>query len=235
MRLCIRAMQTGARALTRAVVAVVLVAITASTGHAAPWSFELPAGYTEQPGAAEADLAALREAPRTVSADAQVYVSPDGTVRLTRLTWLSRFDAQPTRGGLETMDKQVAAGNERRGARVSESRDVIGDQLVAEQVLDIDGTRVDMRRIYAADRDRVVHMFTLVCAGPADRLADCERAQRSMQLVLPDQAALSGSAEEPPAERHVAALIGQIAGGVLVAAVALWLVFRRDRRRRRQH
>ena len=221
--------------LHRAVLALALVAAATTAAHAAPWSFELPAGYTEQPGAGEADLERLRKVPRTVSVDAQVYLSPDGNVRLTRMTWLSKFDVAPTRGGLESLDKGVASGGGKHGTIVTESRQLVGDQLVGEQVIDVGALRVDMRRIFAADTEHVVHMFTVVCAGPAAQLAGCERAQQSMQLVLPNQASLSGEQAARGSShrgKSTAYLVGQMVGGLLVAAVALWLVFRASKRKR---
>src|SRR5687768_6925689 len=91
-------------AMTRLLLVLAIVAGAPVNAHAAPWSFELPEGYTEQPGAADRELAQLRAVPRTVSADAQVYTSADGSVRLTRMTWLSRFDVAPTRGAIESME-----------------------------------------------------------------------------------------------------------------------------------
>lgn len=215
--------------MVRALVAIVVVACAASLADAAPWSFELPDGYTEQPGAADAELAKLRDVPRTVSVDAQVYLSPDGNVRLTRMTWLSQFDVPPTRGGLESMDRGVASGGGKHGTIVSDSRQLVGDQLVGDQVIDVDALRVHMRRVYAADTDRVVHMFTIVCAGPADALAACEKAQQTMQLVLPNQAPLSAT---PAAQKQtdVAYIAGVITGSVLVVLVVAWLVLRARKR-----
>ncbi len=209
---------------------VVMITAAAPYAHAAPWSFELPEGYTEQPGAADAEIAQLRSVPRTVSADAQIYLSADGSVRLTRMTWLSRFDVPPTRGALESMERDIAAGNARGANRVvSQDARFVGDQLVADQVLELERRRVDMRRIYAADTENVVHMVAVICAGPADQLADCEKAQATMQLVLPNQAALGAKSTE---ERGAGlALVLVLCGSVLVViVVAVWLV-RRARKR----
>jgi hypothetical protein len=207
---------------------IIVVLFLVSPASAAPWSFELPAGYSEVPGGADGELEQLRAVPRTVSADAQVYLSPDGRVRLTRMTWLSSFDVTPTRGNLVSLDKGVAAGGSKHGKVTREAREIVGDQLVGEQVIDIEATRVQMRRIYAADRNRVVTMFTVVCAGPEDALAACDRAQQTMRLVLPNQASLTGS---PPQRRGTAYVAGYVAGSVLVALGVVWLVLRMRRRR----
>lgn len=215
----------------KALVAIATLALVAARADAAPWSFELPEGYTEQPGAASAELATLRNVPRTVSVDAQVYTSADGSVRLTRLTWLARFDVAPNRRALESLERGIAVGNARSANRqVSHETEFAGDQLVAEQVLELERMRVTMRRIYAADTENVVHVFTVICAGPVEQLGDCERAQRSMQLILPNAAPLAEARPRADAGTNVAYVIGFVVGGVLMLGVAVWLV-----RRRRRH
>jgi hypothetical protein len=209
----------------RVLAVLAAVVVTSSTAHAAPWSFELPAGYTEVPGAADEQLARLRKVVRTVSADAQVYVSPDGRVRLTRMTWLSKFDVTPTRGGIEKMDRELSAGNGKAGTIVSESRELVGEQLLGEQVVDIGELRADMRRLYAADREQVVTMFTVICAGAKDALGDCERAQQTMRLELPNQASISGAAPEASKLPYVLGALG----GAAVLGVLIWLWWRRRR------
>jgi hypothetical protein len=214
----------------RVAAAFVVVLAWAAAAHAAPWSLELPAGYTEQPGAADAEVEQLRKVARTVSVDAQVYVSPDGNVRLTRMTWLSKFDVTPGRGSLDSLDRGVASGGAKHATKnISATRELVGEQLIGEQLLDVDGTRVHMKRIYAADTANVVHMFTVVCAGPAEQLADCEKAQASMQLTLPNQASLSGAPADE--ETSIAYVLGFATGVLVVVLAVVWLI-RRARTRR---
>lgn len=205
-----------------------LALLAASRAHAAPWSFELPAGYTEQPGVADAQLEALRKVPRTVSVDAQVYVSPDGTVRLTRMTWLSQFAVPPTKGGLESLERGVMSGAAKQATKhVSDSYRFEGDQLVADQVDEVGGERVQQRRLYSVDRDKVVHLFMVICAGPPDRLGACTKAQQSMQLTLPNAAALSPA---QPEQHDVAYIIGVITGIAIVLLLVAWLARRATRK-----
>jgi hypothetical protein len=213
----------------RAVVVASLV-MAAATAQAAPWSVELPAGYTEQPGGADALTAALSKRPRTVTADAQLYLSPDGRVRLTRVTWLTRFAIAPTRNGLLNLERGVMEGAKKQATtHVSDSFEWHGEQLVADQVDDVAGIRIHQRRLYSADTSRVVHALLVVCAGPADQLADCEKAQQTMELTLPDAASLTAAPAEDK-KSNVAYLIGQITGGVLVLVLAIWYVMRRRTR-----
>jgi hypothetical protein len=215
----------------RALLAAAFVMCAVLPARAAPWSLELPAGYTEQPGAADAEVEQLRKVARTVSVDAQVYLSPDGDVRLTRMTWLSKFDVKPGRGSLDSLDRGVASGGAKHATKtVSATRQFVGEQLIGEQVLDVEATRVHMKRIYAADTANVVHMFTVVCAGPADKLADCEKAQASMQLTLPNQASLSTTSGAAGEETSVAYVLGFVTGVLVVVVVVVWLI-RRARRR----
>lgn len=212
----------------KALLAIGFVALFAAGARAAPWSFELPEGYTEQPGAANAEIAQLRDVPRTVSVDAQVYTSADGSVRLTRLTWLSQFDVAPNQRALESLERSIAVGNTRGANRqVSHEAQLVGDQLVADQVLELERMRVHMRRIYAADTANVVHMFTVICAGPAEQLADCERAQQSMQLILPNQAPLGAAPPRDDGAPNIALVAGSVLGGFLMLCAAAWLLRRR--------
>lgn len=212
------------------IIAAVLGA--AASAHAAPWSFNLPDGYTELPGAANAYVEKLRDIPRTVSADAQLYTPPGGAVQLTRITLRSQFDEAPTRDTLENMDRGAVESTAKQVTkRISATRQFHGDQLVANQVDEMAGLRVTQRRLYAADTSNVVHLFTVMCAGPTDQLAECEKAQQSMVLMLPNQASLDVrvTTSRPDQEREF--LLGQIAGGVIVLVLVIWYVARRRKRR----
>lgn len=211
-----------------AIVVGAMVLGAAATAQAAPWSFELPEGYTEQPGAADAQIEALRKQPFTVSLDAQLYLSPDSNVQLTRMTWLMKLNAAPSRASVVNLDRGVVKGAAAQATHhVSDTRHWIGDQLVAESIDDKDGYLVAHRRLYSADSQGIVHILTVICAGPIGQLGDCERAQQTMQLALPDQAPLPN--DSPKRETDLAYLAGQITGGLLVAALVIWLVRRRNR------
>lgn len=215
----------------RAALVLVLCAAATVRASAAPWSIELPDGFVEQLGVAEPQLEALRKIPRTVSVDAQVYVSADGRVRLTRMTWLSQFDVPPTRGGLESLERGVMSGSAKQATKhISDSRRFVGDTLVAEQADDVTGTRIVQRRMYAADTSRVVHLLSVTCAGPADQLAACEKAQASMQLVLPNGAKLDGTAPARDEEKDVAYIAGYVTGIAFVVLIVVWLVLRMRRK-----
>jgi hypothetical protein len=206
--------------------AIAVVMCAAASADAAPWSFELPAGYTEVPGAAESQLQVLRKQPTTVSVDAQVYLAPDQTVQLTRITLLSKMSTLPSRASLVQMDRGVVSGASKQATKhVSDTRNWVGDQLVADTVDEKDEIRVHQRRLYSADAEGVVHMFTLICAGAADQLAECEKAQQTMQLTLPNQAALPN--ESPKRKHDIAYVIGQIMGGLVVVVLLIWLLVRR--------
>jgi hypothetical protein len=209
-----------------------LVLCTAAAAHAAPWSFNLPAGYTEIPGGSDAHVEKLRAVPGTVSADAQVYTSADGAVKLTRVTWLLKLDGPASRAELENMDRNTAKGSSKRATKhISESRSFNGDQLVAEQVDEVQNIRVHQRRIYAVDTSQVAHVLTVGCAGPADQLAECVKAQQSMVLMLPNQASLDVVVTKPDDGKKREFLLGQIAGGVIVLVLVAWYVARRRKQR----
>jgi hypothetical protein len=203
------------------VIAVAL--LTVSTANAAPWSFELPEGYTEVPGAADAQLRTMRAMPKTLAVDGQIYMSPDQTVQLTRLTWDSELTGGGGKLGIENLDEGVVQGAARQATKhISDSRHWVGDQLVAESIDDKAGIRITQRKLYSADTNGVLHVLMLICAGAAENLGACERAQQSMELTLPNQAALpdKGRGEQ----RDVAYRIGQFAGVLLIVALLIWLV-----------
>lgn len=216
----------------RALLAIAFVTTVATAAHAAPWSVELPAGYTEQPGAAEAHLAKLRAIPGTVSVDAQVYTPADGSVQLMRLTWRSRLDGPPSRDALENMERGLLSGSRKDLANhVSDARRFDGDQLVADQVDEVDGARIHQKRIYAVDTSNIAHMLGVVCTGAADQLGACEKAQQTMQLTLPNPAALDMQVTTGTPKQDRSFVLGQITGGLLVAILAIWYLVRKRRRR----
>jgi hypothetical protein len=216
--------------------AVVLGATTLA--HAAPWSFELPAGYTEQPAEGAADVAALRARKQTVSVDAQVYMSPDNTVMLRRLTWKTRMDGPLSREVLVAFDHESVGDPDPNGQHISDDRKWIGDQLVADTIDELRGKRLHQRRLYSADSSGVVYVMAVTCLGPAEQLGDCEQAQQSMQLTLPDAATLPEKAA-PKRKRETGvgtvALIGGAAFVALVIGLIAWVIqsARRGGRRRR--
>jgi hypothetical protein len=211
-------------------IAAVLCAV--ASADAAPSSFELPAGYTEQPGAGEARVEELRKQERTLSIDAQIYLSPDERVELMRQTVRAKLDGPPTRSDLVSLDRGVVKGATEDAARlISDSRRWLGDQLDATSIHEVDDIRIVSRKLYSADTMDVVHMFTVVCAGPADQLGDCERAQQTMQLTLPNQASLRDAAlpSRKSRTRSLAYDVGRIAGSVVLLALLIWLL-RKPRR-----
>ena len=202
--------------------AITIVLGLASTASAAPWSIELPDGYTEVPGAAEAQLKTMRAMPNTLAVDGQIYLSPDSNVQLTRLTWHTKLTDGGSRASVVSLDKGVVQGAARQATKhISDQRNWIGDQLVAESIDEKDGIRITQRKLYSADTSGVLHVMMVICAGAAENLGTCERAQQSMQLTLPNQAPLPESAGK---DKDLAYRIGQITGVVVVLALLIWLV-----------
>jgi hypothetical protein len=207
---------------------IAAIVLGAATATAAPWSFELPAGYTELPGVADSQLAQLREIPNTVSVDAQFYMSPDRNVQLTRMTWLMNM-AGATRARVIHADEAAVAGaSSVATTHVSDTRHWVGDQLVAESV-DLDSSdRVVRRTLYSVDTSDVLHIVMLICTGPADQLGECEHAQQTLQLTLPNQATLEEKTASPRSadEHDLAYQIGRVIGFVGMLALIIWLVRR---------
>ena len=97
-------------------------------------------------------------------------------------------------------------------------------QLVGESIDEADGVTVQHRRLYAVDGDGVVTLFWIMCAGPADALGACTKAQQSMVLSPPNAVEIP----EAGGAKDLAELIGKVVGGVLVALLVVWLVRRKQ-------
>lgn len=201
--------------------------VAPATALAAPWSFELPAGYTEQIGAGDSYAATLGNMSHTVSADVQVYLSADGNVRLTRTLWTQKPDDPPTKQSVEATDRNLVSGAALVDAKhISDSRRFVGDLLVADCVDEKSGVRVVQHRLIAADTSNLVHVFTVMCsAAVGTPMTECEQAQQTMQLDFPTRVAL----RDEPGPSEGAALAQQIIFGVLILSFVVWLVVRRRR------
>ena len=206
--------------------AALVVVLGVARASAAPWSIELPPGYVEQPGAGADQIARLRALKSTISIDVQVYLSPDGDVQLTRMTWLTKFDDGPTRGKLEQMDRGVVSGAAKSASKhISDSRHWVGDQLVGESIDEANDIVVHQRRLYSVDANGTVHLLSVLCGGPADKLAACLASQQRMQLVLPNAAKLEEAREKTAYE--LGYMAGQVVGVLGIILLVIWLVVRR--------
>jgi len=202
--------------------AVIVVGVCAATdAQAAPWSFELPAGYAEEPGATDDDVAALRSHAGTISADAQLFVSPDQQVVLVRLTWVSKVDGPISRELLVDLDRKGTHQSE--SVHLSDERHWVGEQLVAESVESIRGKRLRQRRLYSVDTSARIHVFAITCVGSVNQLAACEEAQQSMQLKLPNEAKVPATAKRSSGKSLIH-IIGGAAFAALVLGLIAWVV-----------
>lgn len=210
------------------------VLAAASAAQAAPWAFELPAGYTEVPGSADA-WAKQEHVPNTISFDGLNYTSPGGDVILSRLSYLIQPETTPTRALLVEIDASLADNASTQ--RVAEGREFRGDQLFAETIADKQGVRIHERRILAADTNGIVHGLHVICLGKPDKLAECEAAQKTAEIILANQAKLpAGQPTKQTGDHTMVQRIAIYAFGALVLGLIVWLVqsiMRGQRPRRR--
>lgn len=202
--------------------AILIVMCTAATAAAQPWSLKMPAGFAEKAGVSDPFVEHVRGMATTIGVDAKVFTKRD--VQLTRMLWRFKLEP-PTRSAIDRLDKELVAASPYAAQRISDTRVWYGEQMVVD-VFEVTGpaeqsdapdadasaktgvepdlarahrTRVYHRRIYAADRSGVVHVFWTICTGPADQIASCEQAQQTMRLALVDEAPLpQGEPIEPP-------------------------------------
>lgn len=203
-------------------IAAVLVVVAVASAHAAPWALELPAGYTEVPGSAEA-WAKQEHVPNTISFDGLNYTSPGGDVILSRLSYLIQPENTPTRALLVEIDASLADNASTQ--RISEGREFHGDQLVGETIAEKQGVRIHERRILAADTNGIVHALHVICLGKPDKLAECEVAQQTAEILLANQAKLAkGDSSKKKGEHSMVQRIAVYTFGALVLGLVVWLV-----------
>lgn len=214
----------------RRALALIVVALGAASAQAAPWSFDLPPGYEEDPGAANGDIEALKAQPGTVDADAQLFMSPDQQVGLVRLMWTTKL-GMLSREELIQMDRK--ATHQSDSVHLSDERKWVGDQLVAESIESVRGKRLHQRRLYSLDGTGVLHVFAVTCMGSMTQLATCEKAQQTMQLKVPNAVRFPARASKP--RKSLMELIGSAAVGALTLGLVVW-IFQSAKRggRRRQ-
>jgi hypothetical protein len=207
---------------------------TTPAAQATNATFELPAGYTEQPGGADSDIAALRADPRTVTVDAHVYVAPN-EVLLSRVVLAARPTGPLSQRVLLALEREGRLDIPGTTLHISHDRTWQADQLIAETIDTARGLRAHQRRIYAADRQGIVHLFAVTCIGPRDALADCERAQQSMRLQIADQVALPAEITSK-SKRSMVHIIGGAATLALLLGLVAWVIqsARHGSRRRRR-
>jgi hypothetical protein len=214
----------------RAAAIAALLAL-ATSADAAPWSFELPRGFSEEK-VPEDHIAQLRAKKQTVNLDAQAYSS--GDLALLRVTWLVKLEPPITRAALERFDEQAAIDMAARGTNFATGRSWINQQLVGRSAEDVGDVHVTQRRLYALAADNIIHILALTCFGPADDLAPCETAQRTMQITLPNPVAVPIRVATPTwtlgYKLAAAALLA------LVIGLVAWVIqsARRGGRRRRR-
>ena len=210
-------------------------------------SFQLPAGYVEQPGVADTALSdALSRKGATVNAEATAFVSPDRNVVLLRMRWTFWLGEQLSRTALEQVDRELEAGMAEAMLagveQVSASRRFVDDQLVAESVGELGGAGFRTRRVYGVDAFGFGHMLAIVCAGPKDELGYCVSAMRTMRHQVPNQVSLLALANTVAKPRKSAAwssanIVGTAVLLALIVGLASWIYAstrKRNRRRRRR-
>jgi hypothetical protein len=182
-----------------------LAFICAFNGSAAAQpSFDLPPGFKEQP-ATEDEVVYAGESDETITIEVTAY--QNGDVRLTRIVWSLALAEGPmypalTRATIEAFEadlaEQVRVADGVTEVPDTRTFDDAGRQMIVEAFAQTKTERIYHRRIYGLDQAGVVHLFWLICRGPARQIAGCEKAQRTMKLVIPDEAAFPIASAPPP-------------------------------------
>jgi hypothetical protein len=216
--------------------AIAIAALLLATGSAvaAPWSIQLPVGFSEEPVPDE-QLAALRAMKETISVDAQAFSTAGDEIVLTRVTWLLKLPAPITRASIERFDREQHAAMDPSAQNFTANRSWIGPQMVATSSQDVGTVHIKQRRIYALAADGVVHLLSVSCFGARDDIAPCEASQRTMKITLPNPMAVPtrGVAKDTSSFGHKIGLAALVA---LVLGLVAWVfqsVRRGPRRRRR--
>lgn len=204
---------------------VALLMTVASSAQAAPWSFEMPPGYTEAPGIVDDMVNKLRAQQGSQEIDAQAYIDSNAAVQLTRIAWRFKMPSETSKRALEAFEWGVTQGAAKEAQKhISDSKHFENALLIGESIDENDGVQVHHRRLYALGRDGIVTLFWIMCAGQADAVGECTKAQQSMVLSVPDAQPITNES----VEKDAAYLIGKIIGGVLVALIVVWFIRRRN-------
>jgi len=204
-----------------------------------PWSFQLPFGFEEVPGAGEEQAKQLRLQPAMRSVDVRAYKSDKPKAVISMMNAVVAMGDDLSWENLEKLDHGAvdAFGDQTNHSAHLTRRERAGDYLISEAAGDApQGLHVEVRTIYGADSNHDVHWFTMQCWASAADLAACRGALQSMQLVIPDVATPTSQPTRSAAYRA-----GEVVGGILVIlivasipiGIAVW-IFRRDRRDRRR-
>lgn len=203
---------------------LVMLMVMCATAAASPWPAQVPDGWTEDAALATAELAQLRSLPQTRSIEATIFVSPARDAQLTLMKWDLELD-HTSKAAVKAFDGGMAKGAAEHATRhVTDERHVVGDQLHASSVDELDELRVQYERIYGVDKQGIVHMTSAICTGRVGALAACEDAQKTLTLQIANAAGLS-SDDDPNSPYQ----IGVAVGSGLGVLVVLWTT-RRFRR-----
>ncbi len=207
-----------------------------------PWSFVLPKGYTEIPGA----TAALNEKLKRdgfFPAGTKAYRSPAGDVELIGSTTFTHAGFAPTRADLDRVVAVLLRGTKVPGfTHVSHTQSFAYGSLVLDQVDIAEGITVHQRHLIGMDESKLFWVFAITCLGRAEVLRDCEAAQDSMLLQPENQIDIAKLPEPvaPTKRRGVGTwsfsnVLGAASVVALIVGLGAWIYqsARRGGRRRR--
>jgi hypothetical protein len=202
------------------------------------WSFVLPTGYAEVPNVVDDVLTKLRGTHGMLYTDARMYKSPTHDVRLFAVTSTLLQMRIPTRREIEGMAGEFMAGTAKVMTKhISDSHGFVDDVFVMDEIDEVNGMRFHQRHLIGVGRPTALWIFGVVCAGDADKLGECEAAQQSMLLNVPN--AVTPAVDPKPTvkkSRSLLSLIGSSAMAALVVGLAIWIAqsAQRGRRKRRR-
>ena len=181
----------------------------------------MPPGYIRSSASLDEGLKTLRAQSGVFRADAELYSSPDATIRLLLATAMLTTTRETARSTIDELDHGIGDGP----APV-----IIDNNLVSEKVDDVKQTRT----LYAIDEEGMTQVFSASCIGARESRGDCVAALATMRLAVPGE--VSPEMVSPPRSR--AYRIGRVLGGMVVPSIAvglvLWWIGRRKRERIRR-
>jgi hypothetical protein len=184
---------------------------------ARPWSIVVPQGYVRSPTSLDKGLKTLRAQPGVFRADAELYDSPDASIRLVLATAMLTTSSETARSTIDEFDHELGDGP----APVT-----IDNNLVSEKIDDVKQTRT----VYAIDEQGMTQVFSASCVGARGSRSDCVAALATMRLAIPGE--VSPEMTSPP--RSEAYRIGRVLGGMVVPSIGIGLALRWLGRRKRE-
>jgi hypothetical protein len=216
--------------MTRGMMLVVVLAVSARSAEAGPWSLTVPTGWTDVSGEVPEMRAQLEQLKANASVELHVYVNGDvGQLNVLYTAMKRPYDGHGIvnweAGFRDSLTKRAGTKEVAYAGREDDTLRII------DAVYDTGGTTSYVKAFAGVDRSNHMRSLTAICTAPK---AVCASLSSSLVLdrsELRPLASRTSSVDESSPEYKLGRQIGMLAIIAVAAAVVLSLVLRKRRRR----